>query len=124
MKVLDKLFEKWKQAYIDENKEAWKQAVIDASEAEIEMRKHAMLQTANDAFLQERQDEIIAARDVIIHVLKELGISLPGACFTLDIVKAELVRAQLHEFLGNVKLTDKLPLSSRKPTPIQPPKSR
>lgn len=57
-----------------------------------------------DEFNEEKATEIVQARDAIIQVLKEREVSLPGACFALDLVKEELLRAQLEEFLGNVKI--------------------
>ena len=63
-------------------------------------------------FLAEKAKECIEARDAIVKVLKEREISLPAAVFACEIVKNELLRAQLEEFLGNVKLTGKLPLKT------------
>ena len=56
-------------------------------------------------------NEVSEARNSIIKALKEQGTSLPAAVFALDLVKMELVRGQLEEFLGHVKLAEKqLPL--------------
>jgi len=71
-----------------------------------------LLKKFEGLWTEERATEIAVARDAIIRVLKEHGISLPGACFTLDLVKQELLRAQLEEFLGHVKLSDELPLKT------------
>lgn len=64
-------------------------------------------------------NEVAEARDAIIKVLKERKASLPGAVFALDLVKMELVRGQLEEFLGHVSLTERLPLSTTKPKETQ-----
>lgn len=64
----------------------------------------------NEAFLEEKATEVSKARDAIIRVLKEQRVSLPAAVFAVDLVKMELVRSQLEEFLGHVRLTEELPL--------------
>lgn len=71
------------------------------------------------SFTEEKATEVAQARDSIIEVLREQRVSLPAAVFALDLVKGELVRAQLEEFLGHVKLTKELPLSRKKPEPIE-----
>jgi len=63
-------------------------------------------------FLDEKAKECIEARDAIVKVLRDQEISLPAAVFALEIVKWELLRGQYEEFVGNVKLTDKLPLKT------------
>ena len=63
-------------------------------------------------FLDEKAKECIEARDSIVKVLRDQEISLPAAVFALEIVKWELLRGQYEEFVGNVKLTDKLPLKT------------
>jgi len=69
---------------------------------------------------EEKANEVVQARDAIVRILKEQEISLPGAVFALDLVKMELVRAQLEEFLGHVKIPPKtVPLSSKKPKTIK-----
>lgn len=78
-----------------------------------------LLKRFESIWTEERATEIAVARDGIITVLKEQGISLPGACFALDLVKHELLRAQLQEFLGNVKLGEDLPLSDKKLSEMQ-----
>jgi len=64
-------------------------------------------------FLEEKANEVAEARDAIIKALKELRTTLPAAVFALDLVKMELIRAQLEEFMGNVKLTKELPLTKK-----------
>jgi len=64
-------------------------------------------------FLEEKAKECIEARDAVVAVLRERSVSLPAAVFALDVVKWELLRGQYEEFVGNVKLTDKLPLKAR-----------
>jgi len=71
-----------------------------------------LLKKFEGLWTEERATEIAVARDAVIVALKEQGISLPGACFALDLVKQELLRAQLEEFLGHVKLSDVLPLKT------------
>jgi len=61
-------------------------------------------------FLEDKAKECIEARDAVVAVLRARGISLPAAVFALEIVKWELLRGQYEEFVGNVKLTEKLPL--------------
>lgn len=74
-------------------------------------KMEAKLTELESEFLAQKAEEVIEARDAIVKALKENETSLPGACFALDLVKAELVRGQLEEFLGHVKLEkDKLPL--------------
>jgi len=63
-------------------------------------------------FLEDKAKECLEARDAVVKALKEGGVSLPAAVFALEIVKWELLRGQYEEFMGNVKLTDKLPLKS------------
>jgi len=64
-------------------------------------------------FLDEKSNEVAEARAAIIKTLKELRTTLPAAVFALDLVKMELMRGQLEEFLGNVQLTKELPLSKK-----------
>ena len=61
---------------------------------------------------EEKATEVAKARDLIVGVLKEQGVSLPAAVFALDLVKMELVRSQLEEFLGHVRLSKELPLKA------------
>jgi len=70
----------------------------------------SLVKRFEEAFIEEKSAEVANARDAIIGILKEQRVSLPAAVFALDLVKMELVRAQLEEFLGHVKLTEKLPL--------------
>ena len=70
------------------------------------------LEELETEFLEDKAKECIEARDAIIEVLRERGVSLPAAVFALDVVKWELLRGQYEEFIGNVKLTDKLPLKA------------
>lgn len=65
-------------------------------------------------WLEEKATEVATARDAIVDALKKNRVSLPAAVFALDLVKMELVRAQLEEFLGHVKLTKELPLSAKR----------
>lgn len=87
------------------------------------MKKETLVRKLGERFYEEWQEqianEVVEARDAIISVLKEKGTSLPGAVFALDLVKMELARGQLEEFLGHVKLTKELPLSERKPKQIR-----
>lgn len=61
-------------------------------------------------FIDSKAEEVAEARDAIVKALKETETSLPAAVFALEVVKWELLRGQYEEFMGNVKLTDKLPL--------------
>lgn len=72
----------------------------------------AKLEELEREFLASKAEEVKEARDAIVKALKEAETSLPAAVFALDLVKTELVRGQLEEFLGHVKLTEKLPLKS------------
>lgn len=87
------------------------------------MKKETLIRKLGEKFYEEWQEqianEVAEARDAIISVLKEKETSLPGAVFALDLVKMELVRGQLEEFLGHVKLTKELPLSKKTPKPIE-----
>lgn len=78
------------------------------------MKKDTLVKKLGEKFYEDWQEqianEVTDARDVIIAVLREKGTSLPGAVFALELVKMELTRAQLEEFLGRVKLTKELPL--------------
>lgn len=83
------------------------------------MKEETLIRKLGEAYYEKWQNQIAnevgEARDAIIRVLKIQGTSLPGAVFALDLVKMELVRGQLDEFLGRVKLTKELPLSEQKP---------
>lgn len=78
------------------------------------MKKETLVKKLGEKFYEDWQEqvanEVAEARDAIITVLKEKGTSLPGAVFALELVKMELTRAQLEEFLGKVTLTKELPL--------------
>lgn len=63
-------------------------------------------------WIEEKATEVAKARDTIVRSLKEQGISLPAAVFALDLVKMELVRGKLEEFLGHVRLSEELPLKA------------
>ena len=63
-------------------------------------------------FIDSKAEEVAEARDAIVKALKESETSLPAAVFALDLVKMELMRGQLEEFLGHVKLTKELPLKT------------
>jgi len=80
------------------------------------MKKETLVKKLGEKFYEEWQEqvatEVAGARNTIINALKELGTSLPAAVFALDLVKMELVRSQLEEFLGKVKLTKELPLKA------------
>ena len=82
------------------------------------MKKETLIQKLGEKFYEDWQEqvstEVAEARNKIIIALKELGTSLPAAVFALDLVKMELVRGQLEEFLGRAKLTKELPLSATK----------
>ena len=86
------------------------------------MKKETMVRKLSEKFYEDWQEEtaneVATAREAIINVLREKGTSLPGAVFALDLVKMELLRGQLEEFLGHVKLSKELPLSEKKPTHI------
>ena len=69
-----------------------------------------MVEKFEEVFLEDKATEIVKARLAIVQVLKKQRVSLPGAVFALDLVKAELIRGQLLDFLGSAKLTDELPL--------------
>jgi len=71
-----------------------------------------LIKKFEEAFLEEKATEVSKARDAIVTVLKEGKVSLPAACFALDLVKMELVRAKLEEFLGHVRLSEELPLKA------------
>lgn len=72
----------------------------------------AKLEELEKEFLDSKAEEVKEARDAIVKALKENEISRPAAVFALEVVKWEILRAQYEEFMGNVKLTDKLPLRS------------
>lgn len=84
-----------------------------------------LAESFHEKWEEEIANEVALARNTIVTSLKELGTSLPGAVFALDLVKMELVRAQLEEFMGNVNLSKvagskvALPLSSKKPEPVK-----
>jgi vacuolar-type H+-ATPase subunit H len=79
-----------------------KEAIVAKLEAKlVELEKE---------FLDSKAEEVKEARNAIVKVLKENETSLPAAMFALEIVKWELLRGQYEEFLGHVKLTEKLPL--------------
>ena len=75
-------------------------------------RLEAKLNEIEGDFLSQKAEEVTEARTAIIKVLQENEISLPAAVFALDLVKMELMRGQLEEFLGHVKLTKELPLKT------------
>ena len=72
----------------------------------------AKLNEIEREFIDSKAEEVKEARDAIVKALKENETSLPAAVFALDLVKMELMRAQLEEFLGHVKLTKELPLKT------------
>jgi len=80
------------------------------------MKKETLVKKLGEKFYEEWQEqvstEVVEARNTIINALKELGTSLPGAVFALELVKMELTRAQLEEFLGKVTLTKELPVKA------------
>ena len=80
------------------------------------MKKETLVRKLSEKFFEDWQNtiasEVTEARSNIISVLKEKGTSLPGAVVALELVKAELIRGQLEEFLGRVKLSKKLPLAT------------
>jgi len=80
------------------------------------VKEETLIRKLGQSFYNKWQElianEVAEARDAIITVLKEKGTSLPGAVFALDLVKMELTRAQLEEFLGKVRLTKELPLTA------------
>jgi len=75
----------------------------------------AKLNELEREFLDSKAEEVKEARDAIVKALKENETSLPAAVFALEVVKWELLRGQYEEFMGNVKLTDKLPLKKVNP---------
>lgn len=87
------------------------------------MKEETLIRKLGESFYEKWQEqianEVATARSAIIDVLKEKGTSLPGAVFALKLVEMELVRSQLEEFLGYVKLTKELPLSEKKPTHLE-----
>lgn len=87
------------------------------------MKEETLIRKLGESFYKKWQEhianEVLEARDAIITVLKEKGTSLPGAVFALDLVKMELVRGQLEEFMGHVTLGKELPLSAKKPQPTK-----
>jgi predicted DNA-binding protein YlxM (UPF0122 family) len=74
------------------------------------MSVEKLIKRFEEVWQEEKATEVASARDAIIDVLKKNRTSLPAAVFALDLVKMELVRAQLEEFLGHVQLTKELPL--------------
>lgn len=87
------------------------------------MKEETLIRKLGESFYKKWQEhianEVAEARNAIITVLKEKGTSLPGAVFALELVKMELERAQLEEFMGHAKLTKELPLSEKKPKPVE-----
>ena len=80
------------------------------------IKEETLIRKLGESFYKKWQEhianEVTEARNAIIAVLKEKGTSLPGAVFALDLVKMELVRGQLAEFMGHAKLGKELPLSA------------
>lgn len=72
----------------------------------------AKLDELEKEFIDSKAEEVKEARDAIVKALRETETSLPAAVFALDLVKMELMRGQLEEFLGHVKLTKELPLKT------------
>ena len=76
----------------------------------------AKLEELEQQFLSEKANEVTEARNAIINVLKEREVSLPAAVFACDLVKMELMRAQLEEFMGHVKIPQgSLPIVAKPP---------
>ena len=84
----------------------------DAIVLKLEAKLGEQLAELEKEFLSQKAEEVREARDAIVRSLKESETSLPAAVFALEVVKWELLRGQYEEFMGNVKLTDKLPLKN------------
>lgn len=84
----------------------------DAIVLKLEAKLGEQLAELEKEFLAQKAEEVREARDAIVRALRESETSLPAAVFALEVVKWELLRAQYEEFMGNVKLTDKLPLKA------------
>lgn len=79
------------------------------------MAVEELVKRFEEVFLEEKATEVAKARDAIVAVLREQRVTLPAAVFALDLVKMELVRSKLEEFLGHVRLGEGLPLKVPEP---------
>ncbi|GAI06842.1 unnamed protein product [marine sediment metagenome] len=77
-----------------------------------EMQIKRLTKKFEEAWLEEIANEVETARTTIIDTLKPMKLHLPSVTLALDLVKMELVRGQLAEFMGHVKLSKELPLKA------------
>lgn len=77
-------------------------------------KKDDLINSFEKAYEEARKVEAEELHNALAQIIMEQKASIQNTLFVLELLKFELLKAKFEEVMGNVKLTDKLPLKVSK----------